>query len=60
MTSGEPREARKVEEITRNEANTFLQDEQFLSEKQLNRVYSIIRDPKDPAVILGMTVMESA
>jgi hypothetical protein len=51
---------KKVEEITSDQANTFLHDEEFLSENRLNRVYAIVRDPKDPNLILAMTVMERA
>lgn len=54
MTGSEPR----AEVIDHRKAAEFLGDTDFVSEKNLDRIFHIVRDPKDPGVILSMTVME--
>lgn len=48
-----------VHEVDAKVAETYLHDSQFQNEHRLERIYNVVRDRKDPSVILSMTVMET-
>jgi hypothetical protein len=48
-----------VEQITEDKAAEILGDVAFVKGRRLNRVFHVVRDPRDPSNILSVTVMEN-
>ena len=59
MSNGERKRPKKiVEQIADDKAAEILNDMEFVRDKNLDRVFHVVRDPQDPSIIVSMTVME--
>jgi hypothetical protein len=56
----EPTRKKIVEQISDDKAYEILSDMDFIKARSVNRIFHVVRDPRDPSIIISMTVMENA